>query len=107
MEALVRLASPMMPHLAEEIWATLKPGAGLVAQLPWLEADPALLRAETATLAVQVLGKLRGTIEVSVDASDEEVFALAEAEPNVIRARDGKPVKKRIHVKGRVVNLVI
>jgi leucyl-tRNA synthetase len=107
MEALVRLASPMMPHLAEEIWATLNPGAGLVAQLPWLEADPALLRAESVTLAVQVLGKLRGTIEVAVDASDEEVFALAEAEPNVVRALDGKAVKKRIHVKGRVVNLVI
>jgi leucyl-tRNA synthetase len=107
MEALVRLSAPMMPHLAEEIWALLNPGQGLVATLPWLEADPALLRAETATLAVQVLGKLRGTIEVAVDATDEEVFALAEAEPNVIRALDGKPVKKRIHVKGRVVNLVI
>ena len=122
MEALIRLASPMMPHLAEEIWDTLNqgvgnqgvgnqgdgnPGAGLVAQLPWLLPDPALLQPESVTLAVQVLGKLRGTIEVAVDATDEEVFALAEAEPNVLRALDGKPVKKRIHVKGRVVNLVI
>ena len=107
LEALLRLASPMMPHLAEEIWAMLRPGDGLVAQLPWLEADPSLLRTETVTLAVQVLGKLRGTIEVAVEASDEEVFALAEAEPNVVRALDGKPVRKRIHVKGRVVNLVI
>jgi len=107
LEALIRLASPMMPHLAEEIWATVNPDAGLVAQLPWLVADPGLLRADTATLAVQVLGKLRGTIEIAVDATDEEVFALAESEPNVMRALDGKPVKKRIHVKGRVVNLVI
>ncbi len=107
MEALIRLASPMMPHLAEEVWASFNADAGLVAQLPWLEADPELLRADSVTLAVQVLGKLRGTIEVAVDASDEEVFALAESEPNVIRALDGKPVKKRIHVKGRVVNLVI
>ena len=107
MAALIRLASPMMPHLAEEIWATLNPGAGLVAQLPWLEADADLLRAESVTLAVQVLGKLRGTIEVAVDATDEEVFAAAETEPNVMRALDGKPVRKRIHVKGRVVNLVI
>ncbi len=105
-EMLLRLASPMMPHLAEEIWHGLNPGAGLVAQLPWPEADPALLVAETVTLAVQVLGKLRATIEVPVDATDAQVFALAEAEPNVIRALDGKPVKKRIHVKGRVVNLV-
>ncbi|HEV7458317.1 MAG TPA: leucine--tRNA ligase [Roseococcus sp.] len=106
LEALVRLASPMMPHLAEELWSTLRPGAGLVAQLPWLEPDPALLAADTVTLAVQVLGKLRATIEVPVDATDEQVFALAEAEPNVIRALEGKPIRKRIHVKGRVVNLV-
>ncbi len=104
---MVRLASPMMPHLAEELWSGLRPGAGLVAQLPWLEADPALLRAETVTLAVQVLGKLRGTIEVPVDPPDEVVFAAAEAEENVQRALGGKPIKKRIHVKGRVVNLVI
>ncbi len=96
----------MMPHLAEELWSTLRPGEGLVAKLPWLEPDPALLAADTLTLAVQVLGKLRATIEVPVDATDEQVFALAEAEPNVIRALDGKPVRKRIHVKGRVVNLV-
>jgi len=107
LEALIRLASPMMPHLAEELWSCLSPGAGLVAQLPWLEADPALLKAETVTLAVQVLGKLRGTIEVAVDAPDEVVFAAAEAEENVRRALDGKPIKKRIHVKGRVVNLVV
>ncbi len=106
LEALARLAAPMMPHLAEELWATLRPGAGLVAQLPWLEPDPALLAANTVTLAVQVLGKLRATIEVPVDATDEQVFALAEAEPNVIRALEGKPIRKRIHVKGRVVNLV-
>jgi leucyl-tRNA synthetase len=59
------------------------------------------------TLAVQVLGKLRATIEVPLDATDEEVFALAEAEENVVRAIAGKPVRKRIHVKGRVVNLVV
>jgi len=107
LEALLRLASPMMPHLAEELWSTLNPGAGLVAQMPWLEADAALLRAETVTLAVQVLGKLRATIEVAADATDEVVFAAAEADENVLRALGGKPIRKRIHVKGRVVNLVI
>ena len=104
---LLRLAAPAMPHLAEELHAQLVPGAGLVAQLLWPEADPALLVADTATLAVQVLGKLRATIEVPLDATDEQVFALAEAEENVIRAIAGQPVRKRIHVKGRVVNLVV
>jgi leucyl-tRNA synthetase len=75
--------------------------------MPWPEADPDLLRAESVTLAVQVMGKLRATIEVPVEARDSEIFALAEAEENVQRAIGGKPVKKRIHVPGRVVNLVV
>jgi leucyl-tRNA synthetase len=106
LDALVRLSAPMMPHLAEELWAKLHPGGGLVAGLPWLEADPAMLMTETVTLAVQVSGKLRATIEVPVEADDAMVFAAAEAEENVQRALDGKPIRKRIHVKGRIVNLV-
>ena len=98
----------MMPHLAEELWAILRPGeAALVAELPWLEADPALLAAETVTLAVQVLGKLRATIEVPVGADETAVFARAEAEENVRRAIGDRPVRKRIHVPGRVVNFVV
>ncbi len=108
LETLARLSAPMMPHLAEEVFSVLRPGeARLVAEMDWPEADPDLLRAETVTLAVQVLGKLRATIEVAVGESEERIFALAEAEENVQRALGGKPVKKRIHVPGRVVNLVV
>jgi leucyl-tRNA synthetase len=105
---LARLSAPMMPHLAEEVFRALHPAeTRLVAELPWPEADPALLKAETVTLAVQVLGKLRGTIEVAVNETEARIFALAEADENVQRALGGKPVRKRIHVPGRVVNLVI
>jgi leucyl-tRNA synthetase len=108
LEILARLSSPMMPHLAEEVWSLLRPqDSALVAELPWPEADAALLVAESVTLAVQVLGKLRATIEVPVGASEEAIFAAAEAEENVRRALDGKPIRKRIHVPGRVVNFVI
>ena len=108
LEAIARLVSPMMPHLAEELWSLLRPGEEMiVAQLPWPEPDPALLRAETVTLAVQVLGKLRGTIEVATDADEATIFALAEAEENVQRSIAGKPIRKRIHVLGRVVNFVV
>ncbi|MCA3369340.1 MAG: leucine--tRNA ligase [Roseomonas sp.] len=108
LEMLARLSAPMMPHLAEEVWSLLRPDdAALVAELPWPEADAALLVAESVTLAVQVLGKLRSTIEVPVGASEEAIFAAAEAEENVQRALAGKPIKKRIYVPGRVVNFVI
>ena len=108
LEAAVRLSAPMMPHLAEELWAMLRPGeAALVAELPWLEADPALLTAETVTLAVQVLGKLRATIEVPAGADEAAVLAQAEAEENVRRAIGDRPIRKRIHVPGRVVNFVV
>lgn len=108
LEMLARLSAPMMPHLAEEVWFLLRPkDAALVAELPWPQPDPALLVAESITLAVQVLGKLRATIEVPVGASEEAIFAAAEAEENVRRAVGDKPIKKRIHVPGRVVNFVI
>ncbi len=108
LEAVARLSAPMMPHLAEELWAMLRPGeTALVAELPWLEADPALLTAETVTLAVQVLGKLRATIEVPAGADEAAILAQAEAEENVRRAIGGRPVRKRIHVPGRVVNFVV
>jgi len=108
LEMLARLSAPMMPHLAEECWSLLRPGeAPLVAQMTWPEADPDLLKAESITLAVQVLGKLRATIEVPVGATEEVIFAAAEAEENVQRAIAGKPIRKRIHVPGRVVNLVV
>ena len=108
LEMLARLSAPMMPHLAEEVWSLLRPSdTSLVAELPWPESDSALLVAESVTLAVQVLGKLRSTIEVPVGSSEEAIFAAAEAEENVKRALGDKPIKKRIHVPGRVVNFVI
>jgi leucyl-tRNA synthetase len=108
LEAVARLISPMMPHLAEELWSMLRPGeAALVAQLPWLDSDAELAKADSMTLAVQVLGKLRSTIEVPPDAAEAAIFAAAEAEENVQRAIAGRPIRKRIHVPGRIVNFVV
>ncbi len=107
-EMLARLISPMMPHLAEEMHARLHPAtARLVAELPWPEADPDLLTADSVTIAVQVMGKLRATISVPPNAPADTVIAAAEAEPNVARALAGKRVAKRIHVPNRIVNFVV
>ncbi len=106
-EAITRLISPMMPHLAEEMYSRLHPGTdALVAELPWLDSDPALAADDSVTIAVQVLGKLRGTVTVAPDADEATVLALAEAEPNVAKLLDGKRVVKRIYVRGRIVNFV-
>jgi leucyl-tRNA synthetase len=102
-----RLVSPMMPHLAEELWSSLRPEAGLLALMPWPEADAALAAADTLTIAVQVMGKLRGTITVPAGADEAAVLAAAEEEENVARLLAGKTIRKRIHVPGRIVNFVI
>jgi leucyl-tRNA synthetase len=100
--------APMMPHLAEELWALLHPQAGvLVAELPWPEADPALLRTGMMTIAVQVAGRLRGTITLDDTADEAAVLAAAMAEENVTRALGDRPIRKRVYVPRRVMNLVV
>ena len=107
-ETLVRLISPMMPHLAEEMYVRLYPQSDrLVADLPWPEANAELLAAETVTIAVQVMGKLRGTISVPPDASRDANLAAAKAETNVARALQGKRIVKEIYVPNRIVNFVV
>ena len=108
LEAMARLIGPMMPHLAEEMYARLHPGSTqLVAELPWLDSDASLAADDSMTIAVQVLGKLRGTVTVAPDADEATVLAAAEAEPNVAKLLDGKRVMKRIYVPGRIVNFVV
>jgi leucyl-tRNA synthetase len=108
MEILARLISPMMPHLAEQLYRRLHPAATmLVVDLPWPEPDPALVAAETVTIAVQVMGKLRATIAMPPDSDANTVIAAAETEPNVMRLLAGKRVVKRVHVPNRIVNFVL
>ncbi len=105
LETLVLLIGPMMPHLAESCWETLG-HRRFVANTPWPKADSALTASDTVTMAVQVNGKLRGTIEVAKDAdkamSEKATFAL----DTVQRALDGKPPRKVIVVPNRIVNIV-
>jgi leucyl-tRNA synthetase len=106
-ETMARLLSPMMPHLAEEVLHMLHPGRAWTGDLAWPVADAALLIATITTIAVQVQGKLRATIDVPVDAPEDAVIQAAEAEENVARALLGRRVVKRIYVPGRIVNFVL
>ena len=106
LETLVRLIAPMMPHLAEELWQALGHD-GLLAAQPWPEADRALLVSDTVTIAVQVRGKLRDTIEIAKDADEDTVRTAALASDKVRRGIEGKPIRKVIVVPNRIVNIVV
>ena len=103
-ETLLTLLAPFAPHAANELWERLGHDT-LIEDVPWPEADPALLVDDTIKLAVQVKGKLRGTIEVAADASQADVEAAALALPNVARHLHGTP-RRVIYVPGRLVNVV-
>ncbi len=106
LETLAKLIGPMVPHLAEEIWQALGHD-GLLLEQPWPVADADLVRDDTVTVAVQVSGKLRATIEVERDMDKTALEKLALANDNVQRAIDGKPVRKVVIVPNRIVNVVV
>jgi leucyl-tRNA synthetase len=102
---LVTMIGPMMPHLSEECWARLGYNT-LLANEPWPTLEAALLVDDQVTIAVQVNGKRRDELVISRSAKTEEVEAAALALEPVIRALEGRPVKKVIVVPQRIVNVV-
>ena len=104
-DTLLQLAAPMIPHLAEEAWS-VRGHAGLIAEAPWPVADPALLIDDTVTIAIQINGKLKDSVEAAKGASRESVEALVLGRDKVARALDGKAPRKVIVVPDRLVNLV-
>jgi leucyl-tRNA synthetase len=102
--ALVHLAAPMMPHLAEEAWTRI--GEGLIADAPWPDVDPALLVDDEVTIAIQHMGKLRDTVTAPKGAAKDTLEALALASPNLQRSLGGAAIRKIIVVPDRLVNIV-
>jgi leucyl-tRNA synthetase len=105
LEFLVQMIGPMMPHLAEECWARLGYNT-LLANQPWPQAEPALLVDDTITIAVQVNGKRRDELTIARTAGTDEIEAAALRLEPVVRALEGRPVKKVIVVPQRIVNVV-
>ncbi len=105
LEALVRLAAPTIPHIAEELW-TLLGHRDMLVDKAWPEADMRLVADTTVTVAVQVNGKLRGTIELARDIDKAEAEKAALALAAVQTLLDGKAPKKVIVVPNRIVNVV-
>ena len=105
-EKLTLMISPFAPHLGEECWSLLGHEESL-AYHPWVEYDEALCVDNTVVIGVQVNGKKRGEIEISVDANQDVAMAEAMKDPKVLNQVDGKEVKKVIFVPGRILNIVV
>ena len=106
LETMVLLLNPVVPHVSHALWQALGHTQTVLDDQPWPKVDPAALVRDTLTLAVQVNGKLRGTIEVAANAPKEETEALARAHPNVAAFLEGQTVRKVIVVPGKIVNIV-
>jgi len=106
-EAIVLLLNPITPHISHALWQVLGHPETLLEDVPFPKPEAAALVRDAVTLAVQVNGKLRGTIEIAVDAPREAVEAAALAEPNVAVFVAGQVPKKVIVVPGKIVNIVV
>lgn len=102
---LTQLIAPMMPHLAESCWSVLGQ-PGLVGEAAWPVAEEALLRDDSISLPVQINGKKRADVTVPADADTVAVEAVVRGNEAVIRALDGRDIRKIIVVPGRIVNVV-
>ena len=105
-EPFVLILSPFAPHLAEELWQRLG-HADTLAYEPWPEVVEDHLVEERIQIAVQVNGKVRGTIDIPADAGEAQVLDLARQDDNVARHLDGKTMRREIYVPGRIVNFVV
>lgn len=105
LKPLTQMLMPFAPHLAEELWEKLG-GEGLVSIAAWPTYDESLTKDDTVTMGVQVSGKMRGTIEVAVNASEEDAVTLAKELESVQRALEGKSIFKVIYKAGKILNLI-
>jgi len=106
LETLVKLIQPTAPHMAAELWSQLGHDSQLDFE-PWPNWDEALLVTETIKLVVQVNGKVRATVEIDKNASEEEVKALALAQENVQKFLENKEPTKVLYIPGRLVSIVV
>jgi len=101
---LLIMISPMVPHIAEELWKTLN-NEGLVCNANWPSINKTFMKKSTVKIPIQVNGKMRAVVEVSLDLSKEELEKLALKEENVLKFLNGSP-KKSIIIPNRIINFV-
>ncbi len=111
MRTLLLLLNPFAPHMCEELWETMgfasARGGKMACQMSWPVYDESKTAASSVEMAVQVQGKLRGAISVPVDSEEAVVVEAAKAVDKVARAIEGMEIVKVIHVKNKLVNLIV
>ena len=111
MKTLLLLLNPFAPHMCEELWETMgfaaAGGGKMACQMSWPVYDESKTAASSVEMAVQVQGKLRGTINVPADSEEAAVVEAAKAVDKVARAIEGMEIVKVIHVKNKLVNLIV
>jgi leucyl-tRNA synthetase len=105
-EAVIVLLSPIVPHLAEELWEALG-NSGSVLEVPWPTYREEAIAEDEILIVVQVNGKVRSRFHISVDADEEEMKAVALADDRIVARIAGRPVKRVIVVQKKLVNIVV
>jgi leucyl-tRNA synthetase len=103
----IQILAPFAPHLAEEIWRDKFGNQESIFKSAWPQCDAELIKDDIVNLVVQINGKLRATMEVAANISEEEAKKLALDNENVKKFLDGKEIVKIIFVPGKLLNIVI
>ena len=105
-EGFVKLLSPVVPHIAEELWNKLG-HLNTITYETWPNYDESKLVNDEINLPIQVNGKVRATISISIDLPEEQIKEMAHNVPNVKNHIEGKSIIKEIYVKGKIYNIVV
>ena len=105
-EHLIIMLSPFVPHIADELWETIGL-SGRLFEHPWPEFDPTWAQSSNVTIAVQVNGKLRATIEMPKDTGQAEAETAAYSDTNVKRFMEGVSIRKVIYVPNKIINIIV
>jgi leucyl-tRNA synthetase len=105
-EKMILLLSPFAPHICEELWEQMG-NRTLLAQTRWPAFEPELAKEERVTIVVQINGKLRDRIEADRDADEEELKKTALGLEKIRKFIGDRDVKKVIHIKNKIINIVV
>lgn len=102
----ITLLNPFAPHMCEELWE-MSGFDGFLYETSWPEYDESKLAFDEFEMPVQVNGKVRGTVLMAVDASEDDAISAAQADANIKNHIEGKTIRKIIYVPGKILNIVV